>query len=136
MRVAIFGTFDFLHPGHSSFISQARMLGEYLLVVVARDANVFKVKGRKSKELEKIRAAKVRSLGVADKVILGSRTNNYFKTLRTYKIDAIALGYDQKPSIVELRKQLSRHRLKDLSIVRLKSYKPKKYKSSRLSNHV
>ena len=69
-------------------------------------------------------------------IILGSKTNNYFRTLRTNKIDTIALGYDQKPTIYQLKKQLRRHRFRNLKIVRLKAYNPRKYKSSKLAAHV
>ena len=45
-KVMAFGTFDGLHPGHLNFLKQARRLGDSLVVVVARDANVRKIKGR------------------------------------------------------------------------------------------
>ena len=37
-RVMCCGTFDYLHPGHLSFIAQAAALGDDLYVVVARAA--------------------------------------------------------------------------------------------------
>ncbi|MHA1679090.1 MAG: adenylyltransferase/cytidyltransferase family protein, partial [Promethearchaeota archaeon] len=45
-KVLCFGTFDILHPGHVSFLKQARKYGNYLVVVVARDENVKKIKGK------------------------------------------------------------------------------------------
>ena len=44
-RVMCCGTFDYLHPGHLSFIAQAAALGDELYVVVARAANVQRIKG-------------------------------------------------------------------------------------------
>ena len=45
-RVLCCGTFDYLHPGHISFLKQAARLGTELFVVVARDENVKRLKGR------------------------------------------------------------------------------------------
>lgn len=135
-RVVVFGTFDIFHPGHISFLKQAKGRGGFLLVVIARDKNVAKVKTKLPKNPEQIRARTVRSSRLADKVVLGSHSNNYFRTLRTHKIDTIALGYDQEPGLRELRRQLRRHRLGHLNTVRLRGYNPAKYKSSKLSTNV
>lgn len=132
-RIAIFGTFDIFHPGHISFLKQAKKHGDYLLVVVARDLNSQKIKGKLPRNSELVRAKKVREAKIADKVVLGSKTNNYFQTLRTHKIDKIVLGYDQKPTLGQLRKDLKRHRLSLIAISRALPYNPNKYKSSKLS---
>lgn len=132
MRTVVFGTFDIFHPGHQFFLNQAKNLGDYLLVVVARDNNVVKIKGKQPRNKEIQRLSSVRSSKIADKAILGSKVNNYFRTLRTYKIDLIALGYDQKPTIKQLKQALKRHQLKHIEIKRLKPYNPGKYKSSLL----
>jgi FAD synthetase len=133
-RVIAFGTFDIFHPGHESFLNQAKKIGDYIVVVVARDANVRKVKGKLPQNSEKVRLQAVRRAKIANKVILGSKTNNYFQTLRSHKIDLIALGYDQKPTLVELKRSLKRHRLAKVAVKRLKPYNPNKYKSSLLKN--
>lgn len=131
-KIAVFGTFDIFHPGHVSFLKQAKKQGTYLLTVVARDKNTFLAKGKYPRNQEKVRAKNLRQAKIADRVILGSRSNNYFKTLRTYKIDKIVLGYDQKPTIFELRRALRRHRLGHIAISRVKAYNPHKFKSSKL----
>lgn len=43
-RVLSFGVFDLLHNGHLNLLEQARGLGDYLIVVVARDSFVRVVK--------------------------------------------------------------------------------------------
>lgn len=131
-NVIVFGTFDLVHPGHKSFLHQAKKLGNFLLVAVARDRHVLRAKGRQPDWNEKKRLLAIRRLGIANKVILGSRTHNYFRTLRSYKIDLIALGYDQKPTTNDLKKELRRHRLNKIKIVRLRGYRPDRYKSSKL----
>jgi LemA protein len=45
MNVLVFGTFDGLHPGHRSVLDAAALRG-MLHVVVARDTNVERIKGR------------------------------------------------------------------------------------------
>ncbi|HSX58541.1 MAG TPA: adenylyltransferase/cytidyltransferase family protein [Candidatus Saccharimonadales bacterium] len=135
-RVAVFGTFDIFHPGHTSFLKQAKKQSDYLLAIVARDINVEKVKGTLPTNFETKRGEVVRQQKIADKVVLGSKTHNYFRTLRTYKIDKIVLGYDQKPTIFELRKQLKRHRLPHVTVTRVRAYNPSKFKSSKLLNNV
>ena len=125
----IFGTFDFLHEGHLNFFKQAKKLGGYLIVVVARDKFVKKAKGRKPIHNERIRLNNIRRKN-ADKAILGSKTHDFYRTIRTHKANIIALGYDQKPIINQLQKDLKRHRLV-VKTVRLKAYKPGVYKSSK-----
>ena len=131
-RVVAFGTFDIFHPGHVSFLNQAKKIGAYLLVVVARDSHVKAAKAQLPRNNELKRTKKIRLSKIADKVVLGSKTHNYFRTLRTYKIDKIILGYDQKPTIRELKRLLKRHRLSKVEVVRVKAYNPNKYKSSKL----
>ena len=70
-RVLCCGTFDYLHPGHESFLHQASILAEELYVVVARDSNVLRLKGRLPDHDEKTRKTRVENLGIAQKVVLG-----------------------------------------------------------------
>ncbi|MGD1075360.1 MAG: adenylyltransferase/cytidyltransferase family protein, partial [Thermodesulfovibrionales bacterium] len=44
-RVVCAGTFDHLHPGHLNFLEQASALGNELIVIVARDETVKRIKG-------------------------------------------------------------------------------------------
>lgn len=133
-RIVVFGTFDIFHPGHRFFLEQAKKLGGFLLVVVARDQNVTMVKGQKPEKTEKARKMAIKASRIADKVIIGSKVRNYFRTLRTHQINLIALGYDQKPTVRELKKALRKHHLGKIEVKRLKSFRPKVYKSSLLKN--
>lgn len=127
IKVLAFGTFDILHPGHLSFLKQARQLGDHLTVVVARDVNVLKIKGRQPQESEKIRLAKVKKTKIPDVVILGYK--NYQKRLNLinkFKPQIICLGYDQ-PTI-KITQQ-------NIKIIHAKAFYPKLYKSHLLVKH-
>ncbi len=126
-KVMAFGTFDTLHPGHSYVLKAAKKLGDHLTVIVARDATVLKVKGRKPVFNEKTRLKNLKELNIADKVRLGSLGDKY-KVIRDEKPDIIALGYDQKFFVDDLKSIIG----KNVRIVRLKSHKPNIYKSSKL----
>lgn len=94
MRVLTFGTFDDFHPGHRSYLTQASALGE-LFVVVARDANVMKIKGRPPLQDEYARMLAIEKEFPEAKVQLGDE-HDFFKPLRDIAPDLIFLGYDQK----------------------------------------
>lgn len=123
-----FGTFDRFHAGHESYLRQAKSLGSSLIVVVARDQTVKRIKGRLPDNNEKERKAAVKAHGVADKVVLGELEDKY-AVIRKYKPDIIALGYDQFAFTYSLKKFLIDREL-DSKIVRMKSYKPAVYKTS------
>jgi len=118
--VLVFGTFDNLHPGHLNFLQQAKKHGDVLNIVVARDANVLKLKGRQPQQTEKTRQKKLQQLKIAQQVFLGNKNyQNRLKIIAKIRPDIICLGYDQ-PKL----------KLPKIKIVRLKSYFPQKYKSS------
>lgn len=126
--VMAFGTFDYLHAGHENYLNQAKKLGEYLLVVIARDKTVRQTKGHSPANNEKVRAANVRKTGIADKVILGYHSDKH-KVLRKYKPSVIALGYDQFVFTQTLEKTLIGLKL-DADIRRMDAFFPQVYKSS------
>lgn len=130
-KVMAFGTFDFLHPGHVFYLKKAKSLGDQLIVVVARDRNVGLIKGKKPLNGEKDRLFVVKQLRFVDRVVLGDRLLRKWAVVKRFHPTAIALGYDQWPSIPSLRKELDQVGLKP-RIVRIKSFKPKKNSSSRL----
>lgn len=119
--VLVFGTFDLLHPGHIWFLRQAAKRGDKLAVVVARDANVKKLKGRLPLWREKRRLKEVRNLFCVSKARLGYKDWSR-RTLILKKInpDIIVLGYDQKAKIPAGKWR----------VARLKAYHPEKYKTT------
>ena len=125
-RVLCCGTFDYLHPGHVSFLRQAKELGTELYVVVARDENVERIKGRAPDQSEAERKSNLEELGLADDVRLGypGGEGNFLKVVVDIAPDLIALGYDQKapPDLTA--------RFPDCEIEVLEPHCPDRYKSS------
>ena len=133
-KVMVFGTFDSLHPGHLNFFQQARKYGDYLIVIIARDVNVKKIKGCYPDLSEKERQKSVAQTKKVAKAILGYKINR-FKIIKKIKPDVICLGYDQRIKISELENKLEELKLK-VDIYRLAPYKPDKYKSSIIKNNL
>ncbi len=138
-RIMVFGTFDGLHKGHLNFFKQAKNLSKmsgkkpFLVVSIARDINVLKIKGQKPKLTERQRMILVKKSQMVDKVVL-SGTKNYLPHVLREKPEIIALGYDQRAYVKILKKDLKNKSFwgNRVKIVRLKPYKEKIYKNSLL----
>ena len=133
-RIMVFGTFDMVHPGHSNMFEQARKLAKhpYLIVSIARDKNVMRIKGEPPKHSETKRAKLVKANPLVDKVVLGGIRDHLPHIIRE-KPDIIALGYDQEAYVKGLNQQLKNAGL-STKVMRLKPYQPHIYKTSLLKN--
>ena len=132
-KVMLFGTFDGLHPGHLDFFKQARNVAgdhAFLIVSIARDKNVFKIKNHIPHLNEKARMALLRKCELVDKVVL-SGLNDHLPHILKEAPEIIALGYDQTHYVDNLEKDLKNKGL-NVKIVRLRPYKHTVYKNSLL----
>ena len=93
VRVMATGVFDLLHPGHLHFLTEARKLGDELVVVVARDQTARRLK-HEPYVPEHVRREMVEALKPVDRAVLGSTTDIY-QTVVDVRPDIIALGYNQ-----------------------------------------
>ena len=115
------GTFDILHPGHYNTLNYAKSLGDELIVIIARDETVKKIKGRKPIIPEEQRRIMVEAIKPVDKAILGSLTDKLEPILKI-KPDFIVLGPDQTTfKIQELKDELKKHSLKT-DVVKVEAY--------------
>jgi len=129
-KVMAFGTFDIFHAGHRNYLAQAKALGDFLVVVVARDETVLRIKSQWTQYSEEERREVVEESGLADEVVLGSLEDKY-AVIEKYRPSVIALGYDQEANLAELTERFKNLKLK-AEIVRMESFEPEKYKSSKL----
>ena len=128
IKVMAFGTFDFFHAGHDHYLKEAKSLGTELIVVVARDKTVTKVKGFSPKFSEKKRLKDVSLSPHVDKAILGNEDDKY-KVIKKISPNILALGYDQFTFTYGLQKFFLHEKL-NIEIKRINSFEPKLFKSS------
>ena len=106
VRVMATGVFDLLHPGHLHFLTEARRLGDELVVVVARDQTARRLK-HEPYVPEHIRRQMVEALKPVDRAVLGS-TSDIYQTVVDLKPDLIALGYNQRWDESEVERECAR----------------------------
>lgn len=119
-----FGAFDLFHPGHEFFLRECAKMGEKLVVVVARDANVERIKGEKPWYKEEERQRTIEEAFPTATVTLGD-ISDFYAPIKKYKPDVLCFGYDQKAREDEIKKLFP-----GIKIVRISPYKEKEFKSS------
>jgi len=108
------GAFDLVHYGHIRFLEEAKKAGgdnAKLIVVVARDSNIQKMKGKKPIIPENQRRAVVESLKPVDEAILGYSDISLMETIKRIKPDIIAVGYDQREIEEGLKMLMDREKI-------------------------
>ncbi len=128
MKIGLtFGTFDILHPGHIYYLSQAKSQCDYLITIIARDENVKKIKWTYPINNQQTRLNNIKQLNISNQVIIGEK-ENFLNSITKYQPHIIFLWYDQPypPNLIDFCKT------NNIKIIKLPSYKPKQYKSSKL----
>jgi len=103
------GVFDLLHLGHVKFLEEAKHAGgenAKLIVIIARDNTVERIKGKKPIISENQRRALVESLRIVDMAILGFETLDINQVVAKIQPNIIALGYDQKQMLHDVEAYL------------------------------
>ena len=113
------GTFDLLHMGHIYYLKEAKKFGDTLVVVVAKDSTVRKLKHEPITP-EEIRLNLIKELTVVDEVYLGYEDDMY-AIVEEIQPDIIAIGYDQIHNENNIKSELKKRKL-DAKVVRLSEY--------------
>jgi cytidyltransferase-like protein len=132
-RIMVFGTFDMIHKGHEDLFRQARALAPHpwLIVSVARDASVSRIKGHEPHYPEERRRQRLASHHLVDEAVLGDDIG-YVPHILAARPDIVALGYDQEGEYVEtLSADLAAVEISP-RILRLAPFEPETYKTSKL----
>ncbi len=95
-KVITYGTYDLLHYGHIRLLERAKELGDYLIVGVTSD-DFDKARGKINVHqslIERIEA--VRSLNIADEIIVEEYEGQKIDDIKKYGIDIFTVGSDWK----------------------------------------
>ncbi|MHA1156351.1 MAG: adenylyltransferase/cytidyltransferase family protein [Candidatus Heimdallarchaeota archaeon] len=104
-----------MHPAHLRFLLEARKTADcpecQLVVVLARDSSIERIKGHKPifHELERLRL--LSGLRVVDFARLGNEGSKHFDVILEINPDYIVLGYDQIQNDQPLQNFLTEHDL-------------------------
>jgi rfaE bifunctional protein nucleotidyltransferase chain/domain len=102
------GCFDILHVGHVRFLSEAKKMGDYLVVLLENDKNVKRLKGgNRPVFIQKERAEMLSALGSVDLVVLLPAMENdsdYLNLIRVINPDIIVVS-ENDPLIEKKRGQ-------------------------------
>ncbi len=132
-KVFVGGTFDLIHPGHISLLKYASKLGK-VYVVIARDENVKKTKGKKPILSEESRLKIVSSIRYVYEARLGD-LHDKMRPLKDISPDIVVLGPDQPYDPEELSEKLRELIGKEVKVIRYKEkeeYEPGARSSSDL----
>lgn len=113
------GTFDLLHMGHIYYLTEAKKLGDILIVVVATDTTVRKLKHDPITPQD-IRVNLIKQLKIVDEAYLGHEDDMY-TIVQEIKPDVIALGFDQVHDETTIQKELKKRKI-NAKVVRLPKY--------------
>jgi len=130
-RALVFGTFDIIHPGHRSFLRQARRKGRWLVASVARDRFIREMKGRDPIHTEQERITQLLETGLVKEAYLADEQIGTYAILERARPDVICFGHDQDALRQNLIDWLARHDL-HIPTCTLRPYKPHRYKSSKI----
>ena len=100
IKVFVSGCYDIIHGGHIEFFTQAKNLGDYLVVSFANDEALLKFKGRKTSLPLNHKKRLLESISVIDKVVVGEDIESggldFTKSFLEEKPDILAVTDDDK----------------------------------------
>ena len=131
-KVLASGVYDLLHYGHIRFLEEAKKRGgpcSTLVVIVARDETVKRLKGQPPIIPESQRRAVVEALKVVDEALLGFEDLDLTRVIQQINPDVIAIGHDQDEIKRQLEK-IKKARELEFRIVQIERFGPDELLSS------
>jgi cytidyltransferase-like protein len=126
MRALVFGVFDGLHDGHIFFLRECLKRSDELLVVIAHDEAVLKLKNKAPRVPFSERMQAVLNFDNRIHAIPGDLEEGSWRVLINAQPDIVFLGYDQTRIADELKKMRIRFDF-------IESFQPSVFKSSLLT---
>ncbi len=131
-KVMVFGTFDGVHEGHRAFFKEAKSHGDYLLAVIAQDAIVERLKGKRPMLNESARIQELQKEDGVDEVVIGDMELGTWEIVKRHRPQVIALGYDQVSMLEDLKTHIAEFDWRPELVV-MSAFEPNKYKSTLLN---
>ncbi|MHB8603942.1 MAG: adenylyltransferase/cytidyltransferase family protein [Thermoplasmatota archaeon] len=119
-RVMAVGVFDLVHLGHVYYLTEAKKLGDELVVVVATDEMAARRKHEPILPAAQ-RVALVAALKPVDLAVVG-HTDDQYRSVEDLKPDVIALGWDDYHRNEEIRTELAKRGLGAVEIARMPKF--------------
>jgi FAD synthetase len=126
------GAFDLIHYGHIRLLEEAKRLGgpdARLVVIIARDETIKRLKGKRPTFPEDQRRALVEALAPVDEALLGYEDLDMATVIEKVKPDIIAVGYDQD-DIERMAQRIIEEKDLDIEVHRLEKFVKKDLDSS------
>ncbi len=101
------GVFDLLHYGHIRYLEESKKAGgsdAKLVVIVARDETVRKLKGHEPVIPEDQRRAVIEALKVVDEALLGYEEMDLVRVIEQIQPDIVVMGHDQQSIKAQVEK--------------------------------
>ncbi len=118
------GVFDLLHYGHIRYLEEAKKTGgpkARLVVIVARDETVRRLKGTDPIIPEDQRRAVIEALKVVDEALLGFEDLDMDRVLQQIKPDIVVVGHDQEAIKAQVEK-IKKARELDTKIIQITQF--------------
>lgn len=92
----VFGVFDGVHGGHRAFLKEAKSHGDYLIVVLAQDHIVERLKGHLPQINLAERLAHLKNEDGVDEVVIGDSELGAWEVILKHQPQVVAVGHDQQ----------------------------------------
>jgi FAD synthetase len=118
------GVFDLLHYGHIRYLEEAKKAGgtdARLVVIVARDETVRRMKGSGPVIPEDQRRAVIEALKVVDEALLGFEDMDLDRVIQQVKPEMVVVGHDQD-SIKNQVEKINKVREWDVKLVQISQF--------------
>ncbi len=118
------GVFDLLHYGHIRYLEEAKKTGgpdTRLVVIIARDETVRRLKGSDPIIPEDQRRAVIEALKVVDEALLGFEDLDLDRVLQQIKPDIVVVGHDQEAIKAQVEK-INKARELDIKIIQITQF--------------
>jgi FAD synthetase len=118
------GVFDLLHYGHILYLEEAKKTGgenSRLVVIVARDETVRRLKRSDPIIPEDQRRAVIEALKVVDEALLGFEDIDLDRVIQQVKPDIVVVGHDQQAIRAQVEK-IRKARELDIKLIQIAQF--------------